>query len=89
MLSLDFSPILDPGDPPAPVGIRTESGLRSRNTLELKSALVPHLADYGITRVAHLTGFDSVGLPVHMAVKPQGRSLSSGSGKGPTPEASW
>jgi ribosomal protein S12 methylthiotransferase accessory factor len=51
--------------------------------------LKPHLSDYGITRVAHLTGFDLVGLPVHMAVKPQGRSLSSGSGKGPTTDASW
>lgn len=49
----------------------------------------PYLSDYGITRVAHLTGFDLVGVPVHMAVKPQGKSLSSGSGKGVTPEGSW
>ena len=89
MQKLDLSKILDSHDPPVPSGIRTESGLRTRNASDLRNMLKPHLADYGITRVAHLTGFDSVGLPVHMAVKPQGRSLSSGSGKGPTPDASW
>jgi len=89
MTTLDFSTILDPSDSPVPSGIRTESGLRTRDASELRKMLEPHLADYGITRVAHLTGFDFVGLPVHMAVKPQGRTLSSGSGKGPTPDASW
>ena len=89
MTMVDFSTILDPRDPPLPTGIRTESGLRTRNAQDLRSALSTYLSDYGITRVAHLTGFDCVGLPVHMAVKPQGRSLSSGSGKGPTPDASW
>jgi len=87
--TLDFTRILDPRDPALPTGIRTESGLRTRNAEDLKASLIPYLHDYGITRVAHLTGFDFVGLPVHMAVKPQGRSLSSGSGKGPTPDASW
>lgn len=89
MHTLDFSKILELSDPPLPSGIRTESGLRTRQSSELRAMLEPHLSDYGITRVAHLTGFDFVGLPVHMAVKPQGRSLSSGSGKGPTPDASW
>jgi ribosomal protein S12 methylthiotransferase accessory factor len=89
MSRLDFSEILDPRDPPVPSGIRTESGLRTRDASELRALLQPHLADYGITRVAHLTGFDFVDLPVHMAVKPQGRTLSSGSGKGPTTDASW
>lgn len=89
MTPLDFGPILDPLDPPLPTGLRTESGLRTRDAGELRTMLQPHLSDYGITRVAHLTGFDYVGLPVHMAVKPQGRTLSSGSGKGPTTDASW
>lgn len=89
MVTLDFSGILRPGDPELPVAIATESGLRTRQAGELRAALTPHMADYGITRVAHLTGFDHVGLPVHMAVKPQGKSLSSGSGKGSTPDASW
>ena len=46
------------------------------------------LADYGVTRVAHLTHLDRVGIPVHTAHKPAGKSLSNGSGKGVTPEAS-
>lgn len=48
----------------------------------------PYLADYGITRVAHLTFLDRVGIPVHTAHKPAGRTLSNGSGKGATEEAS-
>lgn len=88
-MPLDFSQVLDARDPVLPSGVRTESGLRTRQASDLREFLTPYLADYGITRVAHLTGFDRVGLPVHMAVKPQGRSLSSGSGKGPTPDASW
>ncbi len=89
MTTLDLSGVLRPGDPDLPKGIATESGLRTRSAGDLKEALIPHKADYGITRVAHLTGFDFLGLPVHMAMKPQGLSLSSGSGKGTTPEASW
>jgi ribosomal protein S12 methylthiotransferase accessory factor len=89
MSTLDFSGILQPTDPELPVGIVTDSGLRTRDTGELREFLTPHLSAYGITRVAHLTGFDSVGLPVHMAVKPQGQTLSSGSGKGVTRDASW
>lgn len=46
--------------------------------------VLPYLADYGITRIAELTHLDRLGLPVHTAYKPMGRSLSSGSGKGLT-----
>ena len=89
MNTLDFSGFLKPTDPELPVAVVTDSGLRTRDTAELREFLTPQLSRYGITRVAHLTGFDSVGLPVHMAVKPQGRTLSSGSGKGVTKDASW
>lgn len=89
MLTLDLSGVVRPDDPDLPVGLMTESGLRTRNASDLRELLTPHMADYGITRVAHLTGFDFVGLPVHMAMKPQGLSLASGSGKGTTPDASW
>lgn len=89
MLKLNFGPLVDASDPPLPEGIVTESGRRTRSADDLREVLTPYLGDYGITRVANLTGFDFVGLPVHMAVKPQGRTLSSGSGKGSTPNASW
>lgn len=85
---LHWGPVLQPEDPPLETLV-TESGLRSRPASEIREYLTGYLADYGITRVAHLTGLDQVGIPVHMAVKPQGRSLSSGSGKGVTADASW
>ena len=47
MPTLNFSQILKPSDPPVPSGIRTESGLRTLNTSELRAFLEPYLADYG------------------------------------------
>ena len=88
-MPLNWDGVLASEDQPLPASLVTESGLRTRPVDELRGFLTPYLADYGITRVAHLTGFDSVGLPVHMAVKPQGKTLSSGSGKGSVPNASW
>jgi YcaO-like protein with predicted kinase domain len=52
------------------------------------SRVSPYLRDYGITRVANLTHLDRVGVPVHTALKPMGTTLSNGSGKGLTMEAS-
>ena len=87
-MQLHFGDLLTDQDPPLQTR-QTVSGLRSRDAGQLREELTAVLPEYGITRVAHLTGFDRVGLPVHMAVKPQGRTLSSGSGKGITPDASW
>lgn len=42
----------------------------------------PRAADFGITRLANLTGLDVIGLPVVTAVRPQGRSLATTQGKG-------
>jgi len=50
--------------------------------------VTPYLKDYGITRVANVTHLDRVGVPVHTALKPMGTTLSNGSGKGLTMEAS-
>lgn len=55
---------------------------RVRSAEDTWGRVQPYLADYGITRVAHLTHLDHIGIPVHMAMKPSGRTLSSGSGKG-------
>ena len=51
------------------------------------SRLEPLLDDAGITRVANVTGLDTVGIPVYTAIKPLGRTLASGSGKGTTADA--
>ncbi|MFN8125075.1 MAG: YcaO-like family protein [Candidatus Nanopelagicales bacterium] len=64
------------------------SALRTSTPDAVMSRVEPYLPDYGITRVAHLTHLDHVGIPVHTAHKPAGKSLSNGSGKGVTPQAS-
>jgi ribosomal protein S12 methylthiotransferase accessory factor len=87
-VQLHYGELLSDQDPPLQTR-QTVSGLRSRDAAQLREELTEILPEYGITRVAHLTDFDRVGLPVHMAVKPQGRTLSSGSGKGITSDASW
>ena len=40
----------------------------------------------GITRLANLTGLDTIGIPVWSAIRPNGRSLSVSQGKGLTDE---
>ncbi len=42
-------------------------------------------ARVGVTRVADVTGLDTLGIPVYQAVRPEGRALSVSQGKGPTP----
>lgn len=41
----------------------------------------------GITRIAELTGLDTLGVPVFAAIRPMGKSLSTQQGKGISPEA--
>ena len=41
----------------------------------------------GITRIAELTGLDTLGIPVFAAIRPMGRSLSTQQGKGLTADA--
>lgn len=48
-------------------------------TLVRARRLMPVL---GITRIANVTGLDTIGLPVVMVCRPNGRSLSVGQGKG-------
>lgn len=44
--------------------------------------LQPLLPEYGITRVANITGLDHIGIPTVIAVRPASRSLSVSQGKG-------
>ncbi len=44
----------------------------------------PYLPRAGITRLANITGLDRLGVPVTLAVRPNGRVLSVSSGKGLT-----
>jgi ribosomal protein S12 methylthiotransferase accessory factor YcaO len=45
------------------------------------------MADFGITRVADVTGLDCIELPVFMAVRPHSRGVSVAQGKGATRDA--
>jgi ribosomal protein S12 methylthiotransferase accessory factor len=55
-----------------------------RQTLE---AIAPLLGGYGITRLADVTGLDTLGVPVVMAVRPQAATLTVSQGKGATLDA--
>lgn len=48
------------------------------------AAIAPHFPAMGLTRIADVTGLDSIGIPVCMAVRPNSRSLSVFQGKGLT-----
>jgi YcaO-like protein with predicted kinase domain len=50
--------------------------------------LLPRLAEFGITRVARITGFDRAGVEVFAVVRPNARALSVANGKGATRTAS-
>jgi ribosomal protein S12 methylthiotransferase accessory factor len=60
---------------------------RTRSLEDTWRVLEPRLSRFGISRVADVTGLDSIGIPVAMAVRPLADSLSVSQGKGQTPLA--
>ncbi|MEU9918907.1 YcaO-like family protein [Streptomyces sp. NPDC051001] len=59
--------------------------VRARDPEDTWTALAPRLSDYGITRVADLTGLDCLRLPVYAAHRPNAHTLTVSQGKGATP----
>ncbi len=51
---------------------------------ETLARIKPFFAEIGITRLANVTGLDSIGIPVAQAVRPNSKSLSVSQGKGAT-----
>ncbi len=49
---------------------------------ETLAALRPRLLDFGITRLARLTGLDEIGIPVWAAIRPNALTLAVSQGKG-------
>ena len=47
----------------------------------------PHMATFGITRLADITDLDVIGIPVAQAIRPNSRTLSVAQGKGTSPAA--
>lgn len=59
---------------------------RDRLAQEIGKFTYGTLLEFGITRVADITGLDRIGLPVFTSCRPTGRSISISSGKGITKE---
>ncbi|MEM8646763.1 MAG: YcaO-like family protein [Pseudomonadota bacterium] len=55
---------------------------RSLPAAETLANLTPLLDDFGITRIANVTGLDRIGIPVVMVVRPNSRSVAVSQGKG-------
>src|SRR6185295_13174400 len=49
---------------------------------ETLARVQPFLAKMGITRLANVTGLDTIGIPVVLACRPNSRSLAVSQGKG-------
>ncbi|WP_320774014.1 YcaO-like family protein [Streptomyces sp. CRN 30] len=64
--------------------LHLDGTVRARDPEDTWRALVPRLADYGITRVADLTGLDHLGLPVWVAHRPTAAALTVSQGRGAT-----
>lgn len=62
--------------------VGTHRACAPTETLERCQTLARRL---GITRLANITGLDSIGLPVFVAVRPNSRSLATAQGKGLDP----
>src|SRR5262245_30436411 len=70
----------------APTKLR--DGTHRAATLEATwRRFAPAARKAGITRIADLTGLDTLGVPVFAAIRPMGLSLSTQQGKGVSPEA--
>jgi len=62
----------------------TQRSIAPEETLE---RIRPCFPTAGITRLANITGLDRVGIPVTLAIRPNGKTLSNSTGKGFTMEA--
>lgn len=60
--------------------------VRAISPEETYSRAEPFFEDFGITRVADVTGMDNIGIPVMLSVRPNAKSLSVAQGKGITTE---
>ena len=60
---------------------------RVRTPAETLAALRPRLAEFGVTRLARLTGLDEIGVPVWAAIRPNALTLAVSQGKGVADDA--
>jgi len=60
--------------------------LRARTASETLDWIRPRLQQFGITRVADITGLDCIGVPVFVSIRPNAKNLAVAQGKGRTKE---
>jgi ribosomal protein S12 methylthiotransferase accessory factor len=72
------------GEPLALAKGFSEGTHRMRSPGETVEHFKPLMPRLGITRLANLTGLDTIGLPTWMAVRPNSKGLSTSQGKGVT-----
>ncbi len=60
---------------------------RWRSPGDIVARMKPRFAEFGITRLADITGLDTIGWPVWAAIRPNAPTLSVSQGKGSTPAA--
>ncbi|MCC3768801.1 YcaO-like family protein [Streptomyces sp. UNOC14_S4] len=80
----DTAGMTDTADVPGTAKAFTNGTHRVRHPRETWSIIEPKLARFGITRVADVTGLDSIGIPVAMAIRPMAATVSVSQGKGRT-----
>jgi YcaO-like protein with predicted kinase domain len=56
---------------------------------QTRIAIEPLLSQFGVTRVADVTGLDSLNIPVYMSIRPLAATLTVSQGKGATHAAAW
>ncbi len=64
-----------------------EGSQRARPPIETLEQILPIKHQFGITRLANVTGLDRIGLPVVLATRPNSRSVAVSQGKGTNLEA--
>ncbi|CAO3424947.1 YcaO-like family protein [Azospirillum argentinense] len=74
----------DPAMSDQPLKVHTTGTHRIATPDQTLARVAPFLPVMGITRVANVTGLDSVGIPVVMVTRPNSRSISVAQGKGVT-----
>ena len=70
-----------------PGGSKSEYSDRRRNAAETIAAMHGMLHEFGVTRIARVTGLDCVGIPVWTAIRPNAKTVSQSQGKGLNDEA--
>jgi YcaO-like protein with predicted kinase domain len=66
-----------------------ERTFRTVTVEQTRRRVEPMLPRFGITRVADVTRLDEIGLPVHVAYRPCGKTLAVSLGIGLSPAQSW